>query len=48
MRRLAIGLSLFEPGGGGARLALTADRVYVVIAGEITAVAGSVTAPLGA
>jgi glyoxylate utilization-related uncharacterized protein len=43
-----VGLSHFEPGGGAARSASTADRVYVVITGEITVVAGDVRATLGA
>jgi mannose-6-phosphate isomerase-like protein (cupin superfamily) len=42
-----VGLSHFLPGGGAESDASAFEKVYIVIAGEITVVAGGKTAVLG-
>lgn len=46
LKDATVGLSHFEPGGGASLSASTADRVYVVVDGEITVEAGGQVATL--
>jgi quercetin dioxygenase-like cupin family protein len=43
LKDATVGLSHFEPGGGASLSASEADRVYVVLSGEITVTAGDQT-----
>lgn len=48
LKDATVGLSHFEPGGGASRSVSKADRVYVVLSGEITVTAADHTETLGA
>ena len=43
-----VGLSSFQPGGGALDSASPLERVYVVLSGSMTVIAGGVQATLGA
>ena len=45
--RMVVGLSHFLPGGGADESSSTAERVYVVVEGQITVTTGDVPVVLG-